>query len=116
PLVAEPPPPHPAQLARGSIRCMEIRANAVLTTVVDTRGRFWTPGCPSWSSGLVSQTRGEIVEMDVGQPARSMARQEPVKLLLRSGASFGPVKTGCGLQPACMRWLFPATCPGRYAL
>ena len=31
-------------------------ANAVLTTVVDTWGRAWTPGCPSRSSGLLRRT------------------------------------------------------------
>src|SRR5262249_7069318 len=31
-------------------------ANAVLTTVVDTWGRSWTPRCPIRSSGLIRRT------------------------------------------------------------
>jgi hypothetical protein len=46
-------------------------ANAVLTTAVDTWGRFWMPRCPSRSSGLIRRTA-----VDSCGPGRSPEKQK----------------------------------------
>jgi hypothetical protein len=55
--------------------------------------------------------------MDVGQPGRlNGAPPGRVKLLRRSGAFFGPVKTGRSSPVSVYALALPCHMPGRYAL
>ena len=47
--------PH-LESGRSGVAVQRPAANALLTTVVDTWGRSWTPRCPSRSSGLIRRT------------------------------------------------------------
>ena len=86
----------------------EPAANAVLTTVVDTWGRSWTPGCPSRSSGLIRRTavdsRGPGRSPEKRNFGRAGKLDDPLQLSSHhSSATHGAVQ-GSFVEDAVKEW------------